>query len=97
MKSISPLVFIALFISGCAYFQGDYDRLKETEGQLVERCHLLGVISETADADRILSHPAKYEMIGKVKKRALELGATHIVWLHKTSDSAAAQAYQCPE
>jgi len=76
--------------------QEPYPDLLEAEKQQVNGCDMLGVVSETADAGNPISIAAKQNMIFKVRERAGQLGATHIVWLHKTSNMATAQAYDCP-
>jgi hypothetical protein len=89
---------IAMFcVAGCTHFKDPYPQLRETQPQLVAGCALLGTVAETADADRISATLAQRAMVDKVKERSVALGATHIVWLHQTRNSAAAQAYQCAE
>jgi hypothetical protein len=51
---------------------------------------------QAEDADRIVSHAAWQKAKVSIKERAIELGATHIVWLHNTKESVAAEAYRCP-
>ncbi len=87
-----------LVLMGCTYLNdlGDpYSDLVETQQPLVAGCEMLGLISESADADQISSTLASRDMVIHVKARAIQLGATHIVWLHKTDVSAAAEAYRC--
>lgn len=85
-----------LILAGCSGL-GSFDRYPlETQAQLVAGCTLLGVVSETANADRVSATVAKIEMLRTVKRRARELGGTHMVWLHQTDISAAAQVYACP-
>ncbi len=91
-----PLFFTTLW--GCSYhwFQDPYPDILEAEKEQVSGCAMLGVVSETADAGNPIPIAAKQNMIFKVRERAGQLGATHIVWLHKTSHMATAEAYDCP-
>lgn len=91
-----PLFFLSFW--GCSYhwFEEPYPDILEAERQQVDGCTMLGVVSETADAANPWSLAARQNMILKVRERAGQLGATHIVWLHQTSNMAAAQAYDCP-
>ena len=73
-----------------------YPDLVETEKELVSNCKMIGVIAEMANAGNPFGFDAKQRMILRVRQRAGTLGATHIVWLHKTDTSSAAEAYQCP-
>ena len=73
-----------------------YPDLMETEKALVGGCEQIAVINETADAGNVLAFDATEKMLIRVRDRAGLLGATHIVWLHRTSHSAAAEAYRCP-
>ncbi|MFZ1983522.1 MAG: hypothetical protein WAU91_03860 [Desulfatitalea sp.] len=89
-------IFLAgALLTGCTHFKDPFPQLIETQAQLVAGCDLLAVIAETADADRISAYLARREMVKRVKARAVQLGATHIVWLHSTNESATAQAYRC--
>lgn len=87
---------IIIFFSGCAYVKEPFLKIIETQPQLVRNCSLLGVVAQTSDADRIVSHAAWQKAKVSIKERAIELGATHIVWLHNTKESVAAEAYRCP-
>ena len=87
---------VALFLTACtAWFVEPYPDLVETEKPLVADCSLVGVVTETADAANPISLAAQTNMVLKVRERAGMLGATHIVWLHKTATMATAEAYQC--
>ena len=85
------LILLSICISGCAA-QG---KLVDTQEQLMTGCRMLGVISETADAASLSTYAARYFMLNTIEKRALQLGATHIVWLHRTDHAAAARTYRC--
>lgn len=88
-------VILFFWISGCTSPTNRPPDLIETQDCLVSGCTMLGMVTETADAGWISAHAARYRMLGKIRARAGQLGATHIVWLHKTDDSAAAKAYRC--
>jgi hypothetical protein len=91
---------VLLVFMGCAYVEAlsdPYPDLVETQAPLIAGCEMLGLVSESADADQILSAAARRDMLIQVKARAVQLGATHIVWLHKTDVSAAAEAYRCQQ
>jgi hypothetical protein len=89
----------SLLIGGCSYFKDPfkdpYPQLSEVQAQQVADCDMLGMVAETADADTLFPYFARREMVQRVKARASQLGATHIVWLHQTNESAAAQTYRC--
>lgn len=97
MRNLLFFLVVGTWVVGCAHPKDPYDgRLNEVEPQLVSGCLLVGVIDENADAADPFPHLATSKMISRVKARAIQLRATHLVWLHKTSLSAAAEAYQCP-
>ncbi len=93
------LLAIGLLMAGCGHFrqpsQESHLGLTETQPQLVAGCEMLGLVVETADADQIFPYLARVQMVKRVKARAAELGATHIVWSHQTNESAAAKAFRC--
>jgi hypothetical protein len=93
------ILVAGLLLTGCSHidapFKDPFPQLIETQPQLVAGCDMLAMISETANADQLSAYLARRGMVKRVKARAVELGATHIVWLHNTNESAAAQAYRC--
>jgi len=94
--TLTPVMFVALIaLSGCAQFRNVYPQLNETQASLVADCQRLGVIVETANADHLSVYMARRSMENRVRERAVQLGATHIVWLHRTDTSATAQAFRC--
>jgi hypothetical protein len=97
MRYLIFLTLLLLPIWGCSYhwFEESYPDILEAEKQQVDGCALLGVISETADAANPWSFAAKQNMIFIVRERAGQLGATHIVWLHRTASMGTAEAYNC--
>ena len=92
-------LIVGLLVSGCSYFtdpfKDPYSQLSEVQAQQVLACDMLGMVAETADADKLFPYLARREMVRRVKARASQLGATHIVWMHQTNESAAAQSYRC--
>ncbi len=96
MRMTILIGWVGLCLTACTYLiDGPYPEVVETESQLVTDCTMLGVIAETADAGQPISILATRGMVNRVKERAAQLGADHIVWLHKTDISAAAEAYRC--
>ncbi len=87
---------VALFLSCAHQPDSSGGRLAEVEAPWVADCTRLGVINETADAGDPFPFSATQKMIRRVKARAAQLGATHLVWLHKTRLSGSAEAYRCP-
>ncbi len=96
MRYIMMILWVGLMLTACPHwFVEPYPDLIETEKQLVTNCSFLGLVAETADASNPLALAAQTNMVLRVRERAGQLGATHIVWLHKTGTMAAAEAYQC--
>ena len=97
MRSFLCVVIFGLLTTGCSqWFVEPYPDLMETEKKLVSACEMVGIIAETADAGNPFALAAKQNMILRVRERAGMLGATHIVWLHRTATAATAEAYRCP-
>lgn len=96
MRPIFPVLLAVLGLTACAVWRGTgYPQLTEAEAQQVSDCVLVATITESADAVNPFPIDAKVAMIRRVKDRAVQLNATHLVWLHQTYTSAAAQAYRC--
>ncbi len=96
MRRFVIFLGMGMVLTACAHwFVEPYPGLVETEKPLVADCFLLGVVAETADGANPFSPAAGANMVLKVRERAGQLGATHIVWLHKTATMATAEAYQC--
>ena len=98
MRYVLCFVVFGLTFWGCSHHwvQEPYPDILEAEKPQIAGCTMLGILSETADAANPWSFAAKGNMIFKVRERAGQLGATHIVWLHKTGNMATAEAYDCP-
>lgn len=102
MRRVLFFLVLGIWVTGCNYMGNYYDnqlyddQLIEVDSQLVSGCALVGVISENADAGNPFPYMATRDMIYKVKTRAVKLGATHLVWLHKTKLAGTAEAYRCP-
>jgi hypothetical protein len=75
-------------------FQG---KLAEVEIQQVAACQQVGALSETLDTGRIITPLARREMVARLNSRAQALGATHLVWVYRTDQTAAARAFRCAE
>jgi hypothetical protein len=96
MRSILLVLAVLTGLGACTFWRGTgYSQLIETEAQMVEECVLVSTITETASAENPFPIDAKVAMIRRVKDRAVQLDATHLVWLHQTYSSATAQAYRC--
>jgi hypothetical protein len=96
MRCILLALAVLTGLGACTLWRGTgYSPLIETEVQLVGDCVLVSTITETASAENPFPIHAKKAMIRRVKERAVQLGATHLVWLHQTYSSATAQAYRC--
>jgi hypothetical protein len=90
------IIGVVLTLTACPHwFVEPYPDLIETEKQMVAGCRFLGMITETADAANPFPLAAETNMVLRVRERAGQRGATHIVWLHKTGTMAAAETYQC--
>ena len=70
-------------------------QLIETDERMVQTCRNLGSVSRSADMSKLFGYHLTRRNIQAVKRQAAQLGATHIVWLYRYKNSAAAQAYSC--
>ncbi len=95
MRMSLLIIAATVWSLGCA--AGSDPHLVATQKTLIEHCEPLGFITEKADTGHLSPFLAKHTMLRKVENRAIQLGATHIVWLHQTDKSAAARAYGCPD
>lgn len=89
---------VALLLGGCASFYG----VVETDAAMMNHCTCVGTFAETANPGRedggFIKHYADTTGVKRrVLERAVQAGATHVVWMHAYSMSAAAQGYHCPE
>jgi hypothetical protein len=82
----------------CGHWPSDTSQpeLVEAEFQQVASCQQVGALSETLDTGKIITSLARRKMINRLKTRAQALGATHLVWVYRTDQTAAARAYRCP-
>jgi hypothetical protein len=101
MRRLLPIVILLPILAlGCAAVPGS----REPQPVVVDPqctacvadCLRLGMLVETADAGNPSAYWAARRMLNRLNERALQLKATHIVWLHRTSNSAAIEAYRCP-
>ncbi len=70
-------------------------QLVETDERTVQSCRNLGSVSRSADMQRLFLYYRERQNIQEIKRQAAQLGATHIVWLYRYKNSAAANAYAC--
>ncbi len=62
----------------------------------VADCLHLGMLAETADDVSPWRFQATRRMENRLQDRAVRLKATHIIWLHRSPSSAAAEVFRCP-
>lgn len=70
-------------------------QLVETDERMVQSCRNLGSVSRSADMQSLFLYHREKKNIQEIKRQAAQLGATHIVWLYRYKNSAAANAYSC--
>jgi hypothetical protein len=70
-------------------------QLVETDERMVQTCRKLGSVSRSADIQKMFGYQLERRNIQAIKRQAAQLGATHIVWLYRYKNSAAALAYSC--
>jgi hypothetical protein len=96
MRYMLALIGMVLTLSACPHwFVEPYPELIETEKPMVAECHFIGMVTEAADASNPFPAAAEVNMVLRVRERAGQMGATHIVWLHKTGTMATAESYRC--
>lgn len=69
--------------------------LVETDERLVENCQYIGSVTGTTDYGKSVGFYAKWQCKVDARRKAVRLGATHIVWLQVYKTSATALAYKC--
>jgi hypothetical protein len=102
MRRIGWILLILGLLSltlACSHWPADpyHGELAEVEIQQVAACQQVGALSETLDTGRIITPLARREMVARLKSRAQTLGATHLVWVYHTDQTAAARAFRCAE
>ncbi len=90
---------LLLMLTACGHwpFADPQPALVEAEWQQVAECQQVGTLSETVDTARIVTPLARREMVERLYARAQSLGATHLVWVYRTDQTAAVRAYRCDE
>ena len=90
---------LGFLVAACGHwpFSSDQADLVEAESQQVARCEQVGSLSETIDANRIITPLARQEMTDEIERRAKALGATHLVWVYRTDQAVAARVFRCTE
>jgi hypothetical protein len=89
---VVPTLFLACGHWPAHVFQAEP---AEVEIQQVAGCEQVGALSETLDTGKIITPLARREMVARLKTRARALGATHLVWVYHTDQTAAARAFRC--
>jgi hypothetical protein len=69
--------------------------VKVAEEPMVEGCAHIATLTETTDPGRVLDNYRPTEHQAEILRRAENLGATHVVWLHDYRIGSAANAYRC--
>jgi hypothetical protein len=78
-------------------FGSDGADLVEAELRQVAGCEQVGALSETLDTDRIITPLARRQMFEQITQRAQALGGTHLVWVYRTDQTAAARVFRCTQ
>jgi hypothetical protein len=91
------LALLAACLAGCNYLMP----LVATDERSVAQCEYLGGFEAMADPGQVSAGTLRHyiDTTGveyQVLRQAAQAGATHVVWLHRLSDSAAALGYRCP-
>lgn len=89
---------ITLMLVGCGTMDAmmPLPEVAETEHQNVTSCRRLGTVTEMIDPGKVLLFLETRRTKKRTMQRAIDLGATHIVWEYQTNQSMAATAYHCP-
>jgi hypothetical protein len=97
LRHLFILMIPLLMAAACTRYQ-PRPSIAVAEEKMVAGCVYLDTLSENSDMGKTQLHPKyTYDAQERVIKRAVRLGATHIVWLHNYPSGAAAVAYQCPQ
>ncbi len=88
------LTVISVSAGGCL-MTGNYSGIIEAEANNVDNCKLLGSFTEAVDPGKIFQSIEIRRCENEVVKRAVKMGATHIVWVYKGKTGAGLQAYKC--
>ena len=89
---------LTTWLAGCTYMVP----VKSTEAYSIGDCEYVGTFEEINNPGQVsfgtLKHYFDTTTVElRVKLRAYQTGATHLVWLYKHSEAAGALAYSCPE
>ena len=97
IRQLSILLILILMLTACTKYR-PRPSVAVTEEKMISGCVYLDTLSENSDMGKIQLHPKHtYDAQELVIKRAVRLGATHIVWMHNYPSGSAAKAYQCPQ
>ncbi len=96
-RQIVIALAVAAWLAGCTYLVP----VKSTEAYSVEDCQYVGTFEEINNPGLVsfgtLKHYIDTTTVEfRVKQRAFQTGATHLVWLYNHSEAAGAMAYSCP-
>lgn len=92
-------VGIMTLLTGCGHwpFGSSQSELVEAELQQMAACEQVGALSETIDTGKIITPLARRDMYERLEARAQSLGGTHLVWVYRTDQTAAARVFRCTE
>jgi len=92
--------FAALLLMACASPTAQGSRVQDLDANGAAHCEYLGDVSESQYSGMLLAGQGLDGARAKVRNRAAELGATHVVWGTMSAggavQAASAKAYRCP-
>ena len=94
---MTAAMVMAVAVAACGHwpFGASRSTLVDAELQQVAACEQVGALSETLDSGKIITPLARREMIERLETRARGLGGTHLVWVYRTDQTAAARVFRC--
>lgn len=86
-------------LTACGHwpFGSSQPELVAAELRQVVGCEQVGALSETIDSGKIITPLARLRMVERLEARAQALGGTHLVWVYRTDQTAAARVFRCPK
>lgn len=99
---LSLVALLALFLIGCAAtpVTDAGGRVQDLDPRSAIHCQYLGDVSESEYSGMLFASRGLEGARAKVRNRAAEMGATHVVWGSIAAggavQTASAKAYRCP-
>jgi hypothetical protein len=91
----------ALLLMACASLTTEGRRIQDIDASGAAKCQYLGDISESQYSGMLFAGQGLDAARAKVRNRAAELGATHVLWGSMSAggavQAASAKAYRCPD